>query len=274
MFAFIHIEKAAGTTLIHLLRKNIFPRYLDARPLTRTVIAKNGLPVVSSVDLRMYKRLNPFIQCIGGHAVVPFSDLESEEHSVKYFSVVREPIDRYLSHYFYRVHKLGVNDSFDAYLDIEMLHNLQSKKFGNSGDCDDALKVILSKKIFIGFADDFDDFLESLKERAFPLIHNTAYSRINVGGVTRYNDLREKYYHKIIEANEQDILLYNKLKDIFPYSHVSNSGGGVKDNDGRKVGIGDRLIGISDYFIRKAYYEPITGLIRKLNGLSYYGSQK
>ncbi|HMU91316.1 MAG TPA: hypothetical protein PKC33_11515, partial [Pseudomonadales bacterium] len=70
LLAFVHIEKAAGTTFIHILRRNFFLRYLDVRPYG---IESGGLFL--SGDLRISTRILPGLKCFSGHAVTPYSDL-------------------------------------------------------------------------------------------------------------------------------------------------------------------------------------------------------
>jgi len=271
MFAFIHIEKAAGTTLIHLLRRNFLLGYVDVRPLSKGFVANNGLPVFTGSDLKIYRRLNPLIRCIGGHSVVPFSDLESIASDIQYFSVLRDPVDRYLSHYVYRVRKLGVNDSFEAFLDIEMLHNLQAKKFGNTGNYLDALRAVNEKRILIGFADDFDAFLDVLGKYLSPYMKGLSHSRANAGRADLYRGLKDRYYDQIVLANTQDILFYNELK--MASVGVPCEVNGISDCGCSGIGCVASMYDKFNWLVRKAYYEPVTGLIRVMNGLSYRGVQ-
>ena len=54
MLAFTHIEKAAGTSLIHLLRVNYFMKYCDVMPLS---IKSSG--ILRADDLRKIMIINP-----------------------------------------------------------------------------------------------------------------------------------------------------------------------------------------------------------------------
>ena len=70
ILAFCHIEKAAGTSLIHVPRQVFASGYVDARPLTKSHDSFFG-----HADFELFNKLIPGIRCIGGHAVVPHSDL-------------------------------------------------------------------------------------------------------------------------------------------------------------------------------------------------------
>ncbi len=274
MLAFIHIEKAAGTTLIHLLRSNLCCQYIDVRPLDRRIIASNQLPVFSPHDLEVYLKINPFLKCIGGHSVVPFANLESVVGNIKYFTVLRDPIKRYLSHYTYRVNRLNEKISFDEFLDIEMLHNLQSKKLGNAGSADVALQEISKKSILTGIAEDFDEFLLALQREAFNGRFNARYSIKNIGKSKSSQSLLDKYQDRIYLANSQDIILYEKVRDSLKNKKLTSPSASHDNNEypvNKKNGI--LIKSLADYFIRKAYYEPITGLMRLKNGMPYKGSQ-
>jgi hypothetical protein len=57
---FVHIEKAAGTTFIHTLRRNYFLRYLDVRPFSP---ASNS--IFTARDLELSLRVNPWLMAFG-----------------------------------------------------------------------------------------------------------------------------------------------------------------------------------------------------------------
>jgi hypothetical protein len=61
--AFVHIEKAAGTTLNHILRHNFFLRYIDVRPFF-----KESKGLFLSKDLEVARRVLPGLSCISGHS--------------------------------------------------------------------------------------------------------------------------------------------------------------------------------------------------------------
>ncbi|NWH03701.1 sulfotransferase family 2 domain-containing protein [Desulfobacter latus] len=274
LFAFVHIEKAAGTTLNHILRKNFFFKFIDVRPLD-----KESNRVFTKEDYKKYKKINPFLQCISGHSVVPYSDIQGMPN-IKFITVLRNPVNRYLSQFFYLVKTKKMVDDFEEFLKLSELNNFQTKKLAGSEDVDLAKRTLSEKMFQIGLVEEFDTFLLRFRKAVSPLKFDPVYKKKNTAKKSETKDIKtelfSKYKDQILEKNYLDIDLYEyaansiipRLNQKYGMEQPDNLEKFVKMNQSSRTSLKSYL----DYMVRKIYYEHLTGSIRKKNGLPAKGS--
>lgn len=273
ILAFIHVEKAAGTTLIHILRYNFFLGHLDVRPYT---IGAGG--TFGPRDLAVALRVNPALRCIAGHSIKAFSGLETSGCRLRYITVLREPIKRYLSQFQYSIERRGQQITFEQFLRNDWFTNFQTKKFSATGDVEEAKRVLAEKMLLVGTSDRFDEFLLMLRRKLMPMQFDPAYQERNVGRNTvPLSELLDRHAEQIYEQNRLDIELYRFATEDLRLRFVQEFGPGLDAevesfkaaNEGRRP---LRLRPYVDYLYRRAYAMPLTGLIRMSNGLPATGA--
>src|SRR5688572_9379809 len=168
--AFVHIEKAAGTTFIHILRRNFFLRYLDVRPYSPI---SNG--IFTARDLELSLRVNPCLYAFGGHAVRPLGDLCVDFPNIRFVTILRDPVRRYISQYLYGNAVLKLNLTFDQFLSDERTHNFQVRKIAGQADLALAKRVLDERFLTVGLLEKFDQFLSRLSARLHPELFNCVY---------------------------------------------------------------------------------------------------
>lgn len=267
ILAFAHIPKTAGTTLLHILRYNYFMRCIDVQPLS-----KRSSGIFSSGDMRKILLINPFIQCIVGHSVRPYSDLKEVYCNIKYITILRDPINRCISHYQQRVKKFG-EISLKEFLSREWVPNLQTRFIAGSLDLYAAKKILSENFFVIGILEELDEFLILLSKKLKFDIKDMSYTVKRVTkDKNKKNALRREYKDFIIESHQLDIELYDYTRKVILPKQKSMYGQSFEED---VASFRNRNTVINrkpsrpyiDYLIRKLYYRPIIQTIRKLNGL-------
>ncbi|HXV59090.1 MAG TPA: hypothetical protein VEK15_00240 [Vicinamibacteria bacterium] len=273
LLAFVHVEKAAGTSFIHILRHNFFMRYLDVRPFD-----KGSRRVFRPSDLRVSLRVLPGLSCIAGHSVKPFAGLEDVVPGIRYITILRNPAKRYVSQYQQWVERLGKKLTFEEFLSTPTVENFQTKKFSETGDIDEALEVLSERLFLVGVVEQFDRFLVLLQKKLRPMDFDPRYRRKNLSGnkVTT-GHLLERFKDDIEEKNVLDRRLYDfALRELFP-RYVEEYGDRFeldvsefrRTNSLAPPPMSKRY---ADYAFRKLYLQPVTGVIRRSHGMPARGS--
>lgn len=278
IICFVHIEKTGGTTLQHIFRRMFYLRHLTVRPYFKPEnyehIPYSG--TFSAKDLQLVLRLNPFIKVISGHALKPYADLELSGKRIKYVTILRNPVSRYLSHYEHSKRVVKMKWTFDEYMNIEEHNNFQTRKIAGKEDLNLA-KSLLSKKFFaVGVIEQFDSLLAFL---SFKLKLGKSIWKYEVKNIGKNKDLvaelHSKYLKKIVSKNELDMQLYNyvaktihtnnteKLNEYFLHQNTTERTGNLSMIDKLKIK--------SDFYFESFYFELITNRIRRINGLKPKG---
>jgi hypothetical protein len=228
--------------------------------------------------MKMILRLNPFMRCIVGHAVVPYSDLADHYPGVRFITVLRDPIKRYVSQFQYLTRERDHKFSFQEFLDDSHYDNFQTRKIVESGDVEEARKVLAEKFLLVGIVEEFDEFLLMLRKRLTATRFDPGYQLQNMARDKKLStDILERYHDEIIERNRSDLLLYEFVKkEVIPENRCWY--GNTLDSDIAHFREQQTLSSIMrmksgiDYVARKVYMEPITGIMRRFGGLPAQGS--
>lgn len=132
---FIHIPKTGGTTIVDTLKKQIyFEKFVRLNP-TRDTHPKDFLASAPEY-LKQVIQNNNKAKVTGGH--IPFGALSSLEDPSRYFTVLRDPVERVTSEYYFMkqlgyYHQRDINSeelSLKDYLHhpaTQYLNNLQTR---------------------------------------------------------------------------------------------------------------------------------------------------
>lgn len=273
MIAFVHIEKAAGTTLIHTLRRNFFMRYADVRPFSP---ASQG--TFQEKDLRIILKLNPWLKCFGGHSIRPHAGIRYPKRKIEYITVLRDPIRRYVSQYQHWVEKKGEKITFRQFLDNKEFYNFQTRKIAGIDSSDQAMEILSRQFLLCGVMEHFDTFLVLLKHKLKPFVFDPRYEIRNKAIESGWADpIIERYTEEINNRNLEDMRLFAYVRDVLIENEKQKYGehfqrdladfkihNSIFPAPGGKLNI--------DYLMRKIYYEPLSGIIRRLNKIPAKGS--
>jgi hypothetical protein len=272
LLAFCHIEKAAGTSLIHILRRIFFLRNAAVRPMRMS--ADHNF---SRLDLRTMFRLNPFLCCIMGHSVIPNGDLANADSPIRFITQVREPVARTLSQYRFWIEKMQKRVSLEKFLSHPTASNFQVKKIAGEENLELA-KEILERDFFLaGTVDRFDEFLVLLAGKLnMPLSHFT-YSHKNVSPRNKSNCIPDSTITRIQEQNQLDKALHEWIGTQILQRDIAEYGESFCEDKGNFISLQrspsrNQTKKAIDSVYRNCYLKPMSGAIRLANGLPYFGS--
>lgn len=269
IIAFTHIKKAAGTTFTHILRQNFFLRHCDVMPLCKE---SNG--IFQTPDLNILLKINPFLKSIAGHSLLPHGDLLKSAKRIKFITLLRDPVERYISQYLYNVSMNNYGHSFDDFLNDPDSFNKQTRTISGSDNLFQAKTILKEHYFLVGTVEEFDNFLFILQRKLLPQGFNTYYRKINVArkqSPIRINIQNKfnKYYDKIKDRNSLDIELYRFVKNhLFEEEKIKADVINFQNNLNGTRDISLILKQNIDYLFRKIYYKPFLHIIRKINNVS------
>lgn len=165
MYAFVHIEKTAGTTLNTILRRSLGTRHCDIRlPLAkRRGDRRDHRVVVEAADLHRVRRLYRSMRGIAGHNVKPFGDLRRAYPEIQFFTLLRDPLARFRSHFLNRAPG-HTEDAFNEWIAAEWVHNWQTKMIAGEPNAQKAIDLISKDFGFVGLTERFDESLLLLRD--------------------------------------------------------------------------------------------------------------
>lgn len=230
---FVHIPKTGGTSLISSLKKRYLFNFfkVNAGSSLRAAKRKYGQKYTSfeqCFDLResiaIYAMETDF-KCIVGH--IPYSQSLFENENNKYFliTILRDPVQRFISKYLFNVHKFGDHFRFDTplqeYLDsgtgresgrdyIRYLSGVYIPGETITKEIVDQSKKNISTFDVVGFLEDMDRFASDFYQKT--------NIKLNIPHKNKTRDLTEEktfspeIIERIKEICKYDIEIYEYAK--------------------------------------------------------------
>jgi len=229
---FDHLPKCGGSSLSRYLTTH-YPRRktfsLDGQNPTRLVLSLNKFKSLSERDRYGY-------DLIKGHLAHELLDYVHPE-CLK-VTVLREPLDRIISHYYYakrtpthylypKIHQsgMGLEEYATSGLSDELRNWYTTHFSGLSLDDVErrpeesiakALEVIPKRYDIVGFLDNFSSFLEMLRNQAKLRDEYDEYKeRVNITQEReKLSHIEESVMNKIKEVNKIDVVLYREVRAL------------------------------------------------------------
>ena len=180
MHAFVHIAKTAGTTLTSILRRSFGVQHFDDRILNRPMTAQ---------DLRRLRKIVPTITSLAGHGIQPHLDLHEAEPSLRYYTFLRDPIDRAISCFQF----VAVTEPKYQTLEFtprnlktwflkhtERDNNCQTRHLSGKPLASAAIEILNDRIGFLGLVSHFDESLVHLRAWMGDVRLNIHYQAMNV----------------------------------------------------------------------------------------------
>jgi hypothetical protein len=160
LYAFAHIDKTAGRTVRAVLRRSFGAGHCEIRtPYARRPADPNDRSVgVTGDDLRRVRRIYRDLRGIAGHNVQPYSDLHLACPGIRYFTWLRDPVERYLSHYRNKAGTYSRAD-FERWASSNSTHDFQTRMLAGEASAQKAIDLLASRVGFVGLTEAFDESL-------------------------------------------------------------------------------------------------------------------
>jgi len=104
------------------------------------------------------RRIYRGLRGIAGHNVKPYSDLDAEVPGIRYFTFLRDPVKRYLSHYKNRARAYDRAD-FDRWASAPWTHDWQTRMIAGERSAQKAIDLLATRVGFVGLTETFDESL-------------------------------------------------------------------------------------------------------------------
>jgi hypothetical protein len=226
MYAFVHIEKTAGSCLNTILRRSFGTRHCDIRlPLAKRIAdSRDSNACVDAADLRRVRHLYRNLRGIAGHNVKPYADLHVACPEIQFFTILREPARRFRSHFLNRGDG-NLREDFERWLAAGWVHNWQTKMIAGEPNAQKAIDLLCTRFGFVGVTERFDESLALLGSWLQEPTFCPEYRRVNrLSDKSRPRDLARKNSDmsyldsdemraRIREANAEDYKVYEFVTD-------------------------------------------------------------
>lgn len=239
---FLHINKNAGNTMRYIMHKNYSPQRFFEMMLQRRS-DKNGLAkTVDSIDQDMQlvianiQARQSNLDCISAN--LPFGIHRFLYRPVKYFALLREPISRCIS-YWYFAYQTRFSTKLWSYLErynfdldnilqyspliqfkndqVRMISGCSAIEVGEK-EFDVARRTIENDFLFVGSVDQFDLCLSKIAD--FLGWKNKSYVKQNIGDKNDRSILPERAEEYFRDSNKWDTRLYNWLMEEYLPKHL------------------------------------------------------
>jgi hypothetical protein len=229
ILAFCAIPKTGTITLVNLLRRQFGLRHFDCVDRNRPPGGNDHL----AEDLRYDLRVHPWARSIAGHGLKPFIDYQELEGRLLWYTMLREPTERYVSEYRYEVSIGRVKEDLPTWMREYSRDNFQVRWLAGEEDVEAAKAAVLGKIRAVGLLERYRESLLIFRQRlgipewdvAYPRAYNVAK---NGEAFQDLPQMVERYREEIAERNAMDIALYEFVRDEVWPKHVADYGGTEK----------------------------------------------
>lgn len=205
ILVFTHIPKTGGQTIVYLLRRHFGLAGL-------TVRAHGGPAFYRPQDLRADLRIMPVSpRCLDSHSIRPCVDFQEFEHRLVWFTMLREPVQRYISQYLYNYEVRG--ERFDVLHFIRHRPDKANRQVGHLAGTHDleAAKGHLRRMAWVGLMERFDESLLLMRDRLGIEGMDLRYGQPRNVGDQRRRMLDREEVRATFDRHRDEVISQNKL---------------------------------------------------------------
>lgn len=212
---FVHIPKSAGQSILHFIRYNIFK---DREPKWYYI----GTPLEFASFQNLSGDILAGYDFLGGHVSLEVFKNKLKDHFYSFFSfsILRNPIDRAISLYFYIlsnpnhyqhsiVNKMNI---FDFISSEHYPRNHQCHLFKTNSTAEEAIDFIENNLDALGFFEDLDSVVKFLSAKFG--IEDLKLPYINKTPNKKFDFDLNSIINLVNEVDKEDIILYNHFMKL------------------------------------------------------------
>ena len=257
---FVHIEKAAGTSFHDLLREQYFPYHI-LEPVRFDVNLNYTSKKVNPKVIRILNRWLG-VKHFGGHCIDVNTAYSSIDDAVQVISLLREPLGRTLSHYFYQREVMGIDWTLDEFIGNDQFQNFMCRKICGEPSADKVIELLGLKQINIGAIEEMAQSLSSFRASShnqwLSLPDKMSKRNVRANRISKTEEVSSEMRDRIKSLNNEDFKLYE-----YVLAHVSESS---TENNSVKQSVFDKskFCLISNKLYSVFILRPIERLLRKI----------
>lgn len=261
--AFAHIPKTGGTTVVDMLQRHFGLRHM-------AVHHRSQVGPYTKSDLEFDLGVHRLTRSISGHTLCPFVDFGRWENQLRWYTFVRDPTDRLLSHYQHQFHRTGgrYKVPFEEWLRSYRRGNWMVRMIAGREDLQAAKTIIDRKGVFVGMLERFDESLVLLRlHLGIPGLCVDYGEPKNPGGRQARSTVRnnmEAHREAIAATNRLDEELYKYVRENIWPAQVERLGRDSESAFDRAAspGAGAHARRLTYRIYRNLVYKPILALDR------------
>lgn len=213
MFLFAHLEKCGGTS-VHQYLKTRINNYLVLRP------NPDHGDLFNKYQLNFFRKNFKKIDGFGGHRIRLYENYDDVD---TYFTILRNPIDRYLSHLRHQIERnilINPND----FLDDSYFDNFLCKRISGVSNADACIEIIHNKNVYVNILENdlskIKVLNKALKSYKFPQIDMKKILEKNLEDIKLYDYCNNVYKNKINLDNNKAIKKLSLLEEKFFFQRI------------------------------------------------------
>lgn len=157
MYAFIHIPKTGGSTVRHVLRSSFGAQHCDIKVQPKR---RKQQPWILPHDLRIARKIYPDMKGICGHRVTCFTGLDGECPDIRYFTFLRDPYKRFVSHFNHHLRDNNLprtEEVLHEFASLPERNNMICRMLCGKADAATAIQYIDQYRVFVGLMQHFNE---------------------------------------------------------------------------------------------------------------------
>ena len=219
MLAFTHIPETVDGSFESILRRS----YGIGHCCVIVPKSRRTRPIFAADELKRTGKIYPWLASVSGRAIVPYGDLPTAFPGIRFYTFLREPIDRCAAEYVRQANRNGANAAMEAFAEWVQQPEVRNRQCLQICGVPDADTAIYRLNEQIGFVGLIERFHESLVMFARWTGNPTVDVRYHLRKQSIESSLKRKLLSNIdsrrllIEANREDVRLYDEIsRNIFP----------------------------------------------------------